>query len=600
MPQSKKHIQNQIHLPPTDKAPLHTGNILAWIWYFLSPYKKSVIGYSIYRLIRDSYFAMLPLIIGFVINSLETGFVQANSGLFFGGLTAYMLMFAFFLFNMFFIPEVRNYEKAIRGLTIYSIDHLNKLSIDWHEKQGSGGKLQRVMTARVGFQELSRFYRWDFFMITGQMTAITISVIFMDMPWYYFFFYMGFISSFLIASYYFARPYLWLFNKYQETFEGLLSGVYEFVSSIRTVKSFVLAPYISHKAKNLEEQGQGAIIEAFTQNLKRWTICNIIAAHWIALFVLFGLYLVLNDKMTTGAYATSFFLASNIWGVCIYFGSFLEKLFEHGNAINRLVKTLRIQPKQFDLEPAKNIPTDWEKIKIDNLCYTYDQKGNHGIKNVDIHIKRGQKIALVGNSGAGKSTFIKLLMKQMLPETGSINLENTNISYIPTSDWLGQISYVPQDIELFNLSIRDNVLLDKQEITEDILTKVLKQSALYEFIDTLAEGLDTMVGERGVKLSGGQRQRLGIARALVREAPIIIFDEATSALDSISESKIQQAIENSFEGRTAFIIAHRLSTIRNADHIIVLDEGEILEQGDFDTLIDLNKHFAKLWNMQSR
>jgi len=591
---------NQIIMPPADKAPMHTGNILAWIWYFLSPYKWSVIGYSVYRFIRDSYFAMLPLMIGFVINSLENGTAQANAGLFFTGLTAYMLVFAFFLFNMFFVPEVRRYEKAIRALTIYSIEHLNKLSIDWHEKQGSGGKLQRVMTARVGFQELARFYRWDFFMITGQLTAITISVIFMDIPWYYFFFYVGFIGSFLGASYYFARPYLWLFNKYQETFEGLLSGVYEFVSSIRTVKSYGLSPYISNRAKNLEQEGQGAIIDAFKQNLKRWTICNILAAHWIALFVLLGLYLVLNDKMTTGAYATSFFLASNIWGVCIFFGSFLEKLFEHGNAVHRLVKTLRVQPKKFDLEPAQNMPHNWSNIKIDNLCYTYDEEGNHGIKNIDIDVQRGQKIALVGNSGAGKSTFIKLLMKQMLPETGGINVDDTNISYVSTPDWLNQISYVPQDIELFNLSIKDNILLDKQDIDATTLNKVLEQSALAEFIHTLPEGLDTMVGERGVKLSGGQRQRLGIARALVRQAPIIIFDEATSALDSISESKIQQAIENSFEGRTAFIIAHRLSTIRNADHIIVLDEGAIIEQGDFDTLIKLDQHFAKLWNMQSR
>ncbi len=159
---------------------------------------------------------------------------------------------------------------------------------------------------------------------------------------------------------------------------------------------------------------------------------------------------------------------------------------------------------------------------------------------------------------------------------------------------------LPQDIELFNLSIRDNILLDKQDIDDAILEQTLKQSALSDFVKTLPNGLDTMVGERGVKLSGGQRQRLGIARALIRQAPIIIFDEATSALDSISESKIQKAIENSFEGRTAFIIAHRLSTIRNADYIIVLDEGKIIEQGDFDTLINLDAHFAKLWNMQSR
>lgn len=587
-------------MPSADKAPMHTGNILVWMWYFLSPYKKIIVGYTAYRFVRESYFSILPLIIGFVINALANGTAQENPTAFFIGLSIYMVFFAAFLFNIIFLPEVRSYEKAIRSLTIFSINHLNKLSIDWHEKQGSGGKLQRVMTARTGFQELARFYRWDFFMITGQITAIILSIIFMDIPSYYFLFYVGFIGTFLAASYYFARPYLWLFNKYQETFEGLLSGVYEFVSSIRTVKSYGLSPYINQRAKNLEQQGQGAIINAFKQNLKRWTICNIIAACWITLFVLLGLYLVLIGEMTPGAYATSFFLASNIWGVCIYFGSFLEKLFEHGNAVNRLVKTLRIEPKQFDLKPSQNIPISWDAIKIQSLCYTYDEEGNHGIKDININVKNGQKIALVGNSGAGKSTFIKLLMKQMLPEKGCIAINDIDISYVATKDWLNQISYVPQDIELFNLSMRDNILLDKQDISPVILEQVLEQSALSGFVKTLPNGLDTMVGERGVKLSGGQRQRLGIARALIRQAPIIIFDEATSALDSISERQIQRAIENSFKGRTAFIIAHRLSTIRNADHIVVLDEGRIIEQGDFDTLIKLDAHFAKLWNMQSQ
>ncbi len=429
-------------MPLHDKAPMHTGNILIWMWYFLSPYKKKVLGYSVYRFIRESYFSILPLIIGFVINALADGTAQANPIPFFIGLSLYMFFFAAFLFNIIFLPEVRSYEKAIRALTIFSINHLNKLSIDWHEKQGSGGKLQRVMTARTGFQELSRFYRWDFFMITGQITAIILSVIFMDIPGYYFIFYAGFIGTFLGASYYFAKPYLWLFNKYQETFEGLLSGVYEFVSSIRTVKSYGLSPYINQRAKSLEQEGQRAIINAFKQNLKRWTICNIIAACWITLFVLLGLYLVLQGEMTSGAYATTFFLASNIWGVCIYFGSFLEKLFEHGNAVNRLVKTLRIQPQEFDLRPQQGLPPKWNNIKIDSLSYTYDNQENHGVKDININVDRGQKIALVGNSGAGKSTFIKLLMKQMLPEKGSITVDNNNISYIPTKDWLGQISYV--------------------------------------------------------------------------------------------------------------------------------------------------------------
>ena len=595
-----KANKNTIIMPDANKAPLHTGNIIAWMWYFLSPYKNIVIGFSIYRLIRNTYFSIMPLVIGWMINLLENGTAQEDPVFYASILIGYIIGFAFFVYNMIFIPEVREYEKSIRGLTLYGIKHLNALSIDWHEKQGSGGKLQRVMTARVGFQELMRYYRWDFFPLLGQIIAIIISIAFMEIPLYFFPLYMLFIISFVATSHYLAKPYLRLFDNYQETFEKLLSGVYEFVSSIRTVKSYALSSYIERRAKTLEEQGQSAIIKTFHQNLKRWTICNIVAVFWIGLFMILGFYLVITGEITTGAYATSFFLASNLWGTCESFGAMVEKIYEHGNAVSRLIKTLRVKPKEFDLKPTQSISTDWKKIQIDALTYTYDEKSNHGIKDINITVNRGQKIALVGNSGAGKSTLIKLLMKQMLPVHGGITLDSTNISYVPTADWLSQISYVPQDIELFNLSIRDNILLDQQDTPDDVINAVLEQSALDEFITTLPEGLNTMVGERGVKLSGGQRQRLGIARALIRQAPIIIFDEATSALDSISESKIQRAIENSFEGRTAFIIAHRLSTIRNADHIIVLDDGKIIEEGDFDTLIKLNKHFAKLWNMQSR
>jgi len=592
--------KNKIILPDEKKAPVHTGNILLWIWYFLSPYKKTVISFSLFRLFRYTYLSLFPIAVGIVIDALEQGTIQENPEPYFIGMTIYMVIFALLLFNIVFIPEMRQYEKSIRALTIFSVNHINKLSLDWHEKQGSGGKLQRIMTARTGVQELLRFYRWDLFPFIGDMTAITISLFILEIPFYYFFLFLGFASTYIWASWFFSRPFLNLFNRYHEKFEKLLSGVYEFVSSMRTVKSYHLQPYVSRNAHVLEGEGQKAIVNAFKTNLKRWTICNFIASFWLGVFFILGLYLVLQEEMTIGSYSTSVLFAAYLWGVCEYIGSFIEKIYEHGNAVNRLVKTLRVKPKQFDLTPAQTIDSNWKEIQFKNLSYTYDEEGNHGVKQIDFTAQRGQKIALVGNSGAGKSTFIKLLMKHMLPEKGKILIGESNISYVPTSDWLAQISYVPQDIELFNLSTRDNILLDKQDIDPAALDHALEQSALAEFIKTLPRGLDTAVGECGVKLSGGQRQRLGIARALVRQAPIIIFDEATSALDSISESKIQKAIENSFEGRTAFIIAHRLSTIRNADHIIVMDEGEIIEQGDFNTLIKLNQHFAKLWNMQSR
>ncbi len=313
-----------------------------------------------------------------------------------------------------------------------------------------------------------------------------------------------------------------------------------------------------------------------------------------------GFYWVLNETITIGAYASTILLTTYLWASCEVIGYILEKFYEYGNGIHRMVETLRVTPKQLDLTPAQKLSSDWSEIKLNNINFTYSDNDNQGIHDINFTVKRGEKIALVGNSGAGKSTLVKLLMKQMLPNDGTFQLDNISIPHVATDQWLSQIGFVPQDVELFNLSIRDNILIDRDDIDEELLQHVLKQSALDEFIDSLPDGINTIIGERGIKLSGGQRQRLGIARALIRQAPIMIFDEATSSLDSISEAKIQNAIENSFEGRTVFVIAHRLSTIRNVDRIIVLDQGRIIEEGPFDDLIKQDGHFAKLWAIQSQ
>lgn len=593
---SSKHA---IILPPPEKAPIHTGNIITWMWYFLLPYKWTVIGFFSLRTIRHTWFSLLPIVIGLTIDALSTGKAQDNPEFYSAILIGYMIGFGIFLINYVYVVEAAVVQKAVRGLTLYAINHLNKLSLNWHEQQGSGGKLQRVMTARRGFDEILRHIRWDFFPLIGDTVAVFITVMITDIPIFYLWMYLGFISSYIFSSWYFARPYLKLYDKFNDKFEKLLSGVYEFMSAIRTVKSFHLSRHIEGRAKTLEENGQQAIMSAFSTNLMRWTICNMVGGIWIFLFVWIGFQQVLSGDLTTGLYASTFFLATYIWSNCEVIGSILEKAYEYGNGVDRLVKTLRVNPKNLDLEPHQNIPDNWQNIRLNNLSYRYDKNKGQGIQDITLDVSRGQKIAFVGNSGAGKSTLVKLLMKQMLQDSGEFTIDGVPVSNIPTDQWLSQIGFVPQDVELFNLSIRQNIFIDRDDVDEDELNNVLKQSALDEFIASLPEGLETVIGEHGIKLSGGQRQRLGIARALIRQAPIMIFDEATSSLDSISEAKIQTAIENSFVGRTVFVIAHRLSTIRNVDHIIVLDHGKIIEQGPFNELLEKNGHFAKLWAIQS-
>lgn len=569
------------------------------MWYFLTPYRNLVIGFGLYRAVRYTFLSLFPLVTSYMVDGLSSGAAQGNMGHYLTILSVYMGFYLIFMFNMFFVPEIAAFEKAARGMTLYGIKHLNKLSLNWHEKEGSGGKLQRVMTGRKGFQEFTRLIRWDSFPLFGNMTAITITIIVTDLPWIYLVLFLGFIGSYLFCSWFFARGYFDLYNIFNKKFENLLSGVYEYVSAIRTVKAFHLGHYIDHRAKDLEEIGQEAVINAFRKNLIRWTICNMLGGFWIFLFAALGFYWTVEGTITIGAYTATLLLSAYLWSSCEVLGSILEKFYEYGNGMHRLIETLRVTPKELDLKPAQALPKNWKTISLKDISFAYPGNDSQGVRDISFTVQRGQKIAFVGNSGAGKSTLVKLLMKQMLPDSGEFCLDKASIPHIPTADWLGQIGFVPQDVELFNLTLRENIVMDYDDITPKLLDKILKQAALDDFIETLPLGLGTIIGERGIKLSGGQRQRLGIARALIRQAPIMIFDEATSSLDSISESKIQGAIENSFEGRTVFVIAHRLSTIRNVDRIIVLDNGRIIEEGNFDDLLHQKGHFAKLWALQS-
>ncbi len=593
-----------IVVPSRDKAPLHTSSVVRWMWFFTSPYKATVLSFAAFRMVRYTIFGLIPIVIGYVIDGFESGALMADPGYYawvlFGFLAVYWLVLTP---NIIFTPEVRAYEKASRALTLFSIAHLNSLPLEWHERNESGKKLQRVMTGRRGYQEMARHLRWDVFALLGQTVAIGISFFLVVMPDYYLALYILFALTYGLASWHFAKPYFNLYDKFNQTFENLLGGVYEFVSSIRTVKSFHLERYVENAGLVLEGQGQHAIVRAYHQNLLRWSIVNAIAGFWLIVFAGLGFKLTLDGDMTPGVFAATFFLAFRLWSELEIIAAIQEKIYEYGNGIARLIETLRITPAAMDIAPLRDLPSDWSEIRLDKVSFVYgrDNEKAQGVYGIDFTVKRGEKIAFVGESGAGKSTLIKLLMKQMLAHDGAILVDGVDLRHVPVSQWLGQIGFVPQDVELFNMSIRDNILIDRPAVDEASYASALDQAALTDFLSRLPEGDRTMIGERGIKLSGGQRQRLGIARALVRQAEIIIFDEATSSLDSISEKKIHYAMENSFKGHTVFLIAHRLSTVRHVDRVIVLDKGRIIEEGSFADLIARpGGTFARLWEIQSQ
>lgn len=241
------------------------------------------------------------------------------------------------------------------------------------------------------------------------------------------------------------------------------------------------------------------------------------------------------------------------------------------------------------------IPT----ITFTNTSYQYEDNDAQVLKSINLSIKAGEKVGLIGHSGAGKTTISHLLLRFSDVTDGSIEIDGHDIRDITQSSLREHIAYVPQEPMLFHRTLRDNIAYGKPDATDEEVIRAAKQAHAYEFIEKLPLQLETLVGERGVKLSGGQRQRIAIARAILKDAPILVLDEATSALDSESEKLIQDALEKLMKGRTSIVIAHRLSTIAKLDRIIVLDQGSIVEDGSHHELLTHDGVYAKLWSHQS-
>ncbi|WP_338516968.1 ABCB family ABC transporter ATP-binding protein/permease [Alteromonas gracilis] len=308
---------------------------------------------------------------------------------------------------------------------------------------------------------------------------------------------------------------------------------------------------------------------------------------------------VINGEMTIGDFVLINAFTMQIFMPLNFLGFVYREIRGSLANIDKLFDLLSQAPAIKDADNASTLVTTNPVITFDNVAFAYNEK-REILKGISFEVPAGAKVAVVGESGAGKSTLMKLLFRFYEPSSGSIHIDGTDIRSITQQSLRSHIGIVPQDTVLFNTTLLENIRYGNPDTSIEDVENVIKLAHLEDFIAKLPDKLETTVGERGLKLSGGEKQRVAIARALLKGAPIMIFDEATSSLDSTSERAILSALRDAAKGHTSLVIAHRLSTIVDADKILVLKNGHIVEAGTHSALLAANAEYATLWHAQQR
>ncbi|MEZ9370281.1 ABC transporter ATP-binding protein [Shewanella sp. 10N.286.51.B2] len=374
-------------------------------------------------------------------------------------------------------------------------------------------------------------------------------------------------------------------------------------TNISTVKLF---SHTKQEAEYAQDSMMGFLKTVYGQ-MRLVTIINVLVQiiNYLLAFTIaaVSIWLWADNAITVGAIAIAVSLALRLNGMSQWIMWEISSLFENIGTVTDGMNTLS-KPIEIEDKPgAKDIVVNKGKIDFNDVSFHYGEKSGV-ISNLNLNIKAGEKVGLVGRSGAGKSTLVNLLMRFHDVEKGQVSIDDQPITDVTQDSLRAKIGMVTQDTSLLHRSIRENILYGDPNASEQQLQAAIAQAQAAEFIDDLSDpfgntGLDAQVGERGVKLSGGQRQRIAIARVLLKNAPILLLDEATSALDSEVEAAIQESLYELMEGKTVIAIAHRLSTIAAMDRLIVIDKGQIVEQGTHQELIKSEGIYAQLWSHQT-
>lgn len=388
-------------------------------------------------------------------------------------------------------------------------------------------------------------------------------------------------------------------GRIQEYTADITSVLQESVASARVIKSFVREDYevdrfdVENKANFRANMKNAQLMATLTP------VVELVAAIGVTMIIWYGGNNVINGTITAGSLVAFLTYAVNISNPIKRLTRVIGNIQKALAAAQRVFMIIDMPEEIAESRDAKQLPEVSGKVEFQNVSFAYNDKGNV-ITDLSFSVKPGEVIAIVGPSGAGKSTIANLLPRFYDVNKGDIKIDGHSVREVTLDSLREQVGIVPQETMLFNGSVYNNILYGRLDATKEEIEAAAKAANAHDFIMQLTDGYETKLGDRGVNLSGGQRQRIAIARAILKNPRILILDEATSALDTESERVVQEALDRLMVGRTSFVIAHRLSTVKNADKILVLEKGNLVESGTHDELLALDGLYAHLYKIQYR
>lgn len=484
------------------------------------------------------------------------------------------------------------------GLLGATVGRLHSLPIHFHKRQGVGSVMTKLERGIQGFvstiSELS-------FNVIPAIFYLVLAIVFMaNLDWRMTLLVLAFTPiPGLIASY--AAPVQKSRERIlMERWALIYSRFNEVLSGIMTVKSFAMED--REKKRFLEDvkEANTTVIRGVRFDTRIGALQNLIIALARITSIAFGAYLVYLDEITIGTLIAFLGYIGALFGPVQGLTGIYKTIQTGSVALEHIFSILDTQDLLGDAPDAVELKNVNGEVLFDKISFRYNEEARYILENVTISVKTGENIAIVGPSGSGKSTLMALLQRFYDPESGIIYIDGMDLKRVKQVSIRQNIGVVLQDALLFNESVFDNIAYGRPNASMNEVYEAAKAANAHQFIINLENGYETIVGERGNRLSMGERQRVAIARAILKDPPILILDEATSALDAELETLIQEALDRLVKGRTTFVIAHRLATVVNADRIIVLKEGAIIETGSHSQLMELDGYYASLVKKQTR